>query len=71
MGAFKQPVYNGTIELNAQEHNLSGTVKIVRDKSGVAHVYAKSTTDVLFGQGFAQAQERYVVQCLNSNHCDP
>ena len=33
-------------------------VEVLRDRWGVAHIYANSTTDALFGQGFVHAQER-------------
>jgi penicillin G amidase len=37
---------------------LTEPVEILRDRWGVAHIYARSETDVLFGQGFVHAQER-------------
>jgi len=61
MALFKQPVYSGTVELKSgdtKEFPIENNVRIVRDKSGVPHVYAKSVRDLLFGQGFAQAQDR-------------
>jgi penicillin amidase len=33
-------------------------VEIVRDQSGVPHIYAKNETDALFGLGYAHAQDR-------------
>lgn len=37
---------------------LNGLVEVMRDRWGVAHIYAQNTLDVLFGQGFVHAQER-------------
>src|SRR5438105_3210909 len=37
---------------------LNGKVEILRDRAGVPHVYAASTTDLYFGLGFAMAQDR-------------
>ncbi len=49
-----QPRYQGKLHLKG----LSNPVEIFRDKWGVPHIYAKSTYDVLFTQGFVHAQER-------------
>ena len=37
---------------------VSGRVEILRDRSGVPHVYAASTPDLYFGLGIAMAQDR-------------
>ena len=37
---------------------LSAPVRIVRDRSGVPHIYAASQDDLFLGQGFVQAQDR-------------
>jgi penicillin amidase len=37
---------------------VHGTVEILRDRAGVPHIYAASTTDLYFGLGFAMAQDR-------------
>ena len=37
---------------------LSAPVRIVRDRSGVPHIYAKSQDDLFFAQGLVQAQDR-------------
>src|SRR5437016_9528297 len=37
---------------------VRGKVEILRDRAGVPHVYAASTTDLYFGLGFAMAQDR-------------
>src|SRR5215831_9464440 len=40
------------------DDSKKGTVEIIRDRSGVPHVYAASTADLYFGLGFAMAQDR-------------
>src|SRR5713226_2548282 len=37
---------------------VGGKVEILRDRAGVPHVYASTTSDVYFGLGFAMAQDR-------------
>jgi penicillin amidase len=37
---------------------LSAAVRVVRDRSGVPHIYAQSQDDLFFAQGFVQAQDR-------------
>ena len=37
---------------------VGGTVEILRDRAGIPHIYAASTTDLYFGLGFAMAQDR-------------
>src|SRR5262245_2555450 len=37
---------------------VSGRVEILRDRSGVPHIYAASTQDLYFGLGVAMAQDR-------------
>lgn len=37
---------------------LSAPVRIVRDRWGVAHVYAQNQDDLFFAQGFVQAEDR-------------
>jgi penicillin G amidase len=37
---------------------LSSPVRIVRDRSGVPHIYAGNRDDLFFAQGFVQAQDR-------------
>jgi penicillin G amidase len=41
-----------------QFEGLDGPVEVLRDRWGVAHIYAQNTPDVCFGQGFVHAQER-------------
>ncbi len=38
---------------------LSAPVEIVRDAYGVAHIYARSTEDLFFAEGYTHAQERF------------
>lgn len=38
---------------------ISAPVEIIRDESGIPHVYAETTEDMYFGQGYAHAQDRY------------
>jgi len=38
---------------------LSQSVEIVRDEFGVAHIYAHTTEDLFFAQGYVHAQERF------------
>lgn len=37
---------------------LKDAVKVVRDRQGVPHIYAKNADDLFFAQGFVQAQDR-------------
>ncbi len=37
---------------------LAAPVRVVRDRSGVPHIYAESEHDLFFAQGFVQAQDR-------------
>ena len=48
------PRHSGTISVSGVE----GPVTISRDSYGVPTIEAESLHDVLFGQGFAQAQDR-------------
>jgi penicillin G amidase len=38
---------------------LGGTVEVLRDGFGVPHIYAASTHDLAFAQGYVQAQDRF------------
>ena len=38
---------------------VQGTVEILRDDAGVAHIYAGSEADALFGLGFVHVQDRF------------
>ncbi len=48
------PVMEGTVEVAG----LAAPVRIVRDRNAVPHVYADGVGDVMFGLGFAHAQDR-------------
>jgi acyl-homoserine lactone acylase PvdQ len=48
------PQLSGTIAVAG----LSTPVRIVRDRWGVPHIYARSEDDLFFAQGFVQAQDR-------------
>lgn len=54
LASFKTPIYEGTIKVKG----IISNVEIRRDVYGVPHIYAENEKDVLFGQGFAHAQER-------------
>ena len=65
LGAVLKPVFwsisrarlpqtKGTLPVSG----TAGPVEILRDRWGVAHIYAGSEQDVLFGQGYVHAQER-------------
>ncbi|MFO7663918.1 MAG: penicillin acylase family protein [Chloroflexota bacterium] len=49
------PKTSGTIKLVS----LQQPVEILRDEYGVAHIYASSTEDLFFAQGYVHAQERF------------
>lgn len=48
------PDYNAEVEVP----NLERTVEIVRDNANVPHIFGQQDEDVLFGLGFAHAQDR-------------
>jgi penicillin amidase len=41
-----------------QVAGLTAAVRVVRDRSGIPHIYAQSQDDLFFAQGFVQAQDR-------------
>jgi penicillin amidase len=45
---FEEPAFEG----------LSAEVEIVRDGTGIAHIYGENDADVLYGSGYAQAVDR-------------
>lgn len=49
------PRTNGRVEIEG----LSASVEIYRDEFGVAHIYAETTDDLFFAQGYVHAQERF------------
>lgn len=48
------PDYDATFSVSG----LNGPVEIVRDNNNVPHIFAEDDNDVLFGLGFAHAQDR-------------
>ena len=42
-----------------QVAGLDDTVRVVRDKWGVPHIYAGNKHDLYFAQGYTQAQDRW------------
>ena len=49
------PVHDGEFAVPG----LNDTVEIFRDEWGVPHIYASNTHDLLFAQGYTQAQDRW------------
>src|SRR3970040_997952 len=49
------PQHDGTLNVAG----LQAPVDILRDAWGVPHIYARSTHDLLFAQGYTQAQDRW------------
>ena len=47
-------VIRGTLNV----HGLQQTVRVQRDRWGVAHIYAQNQHDLFFAQGFVVAQDR-------------
>jgi len=50
-----QPKIDGDL----QAKGLRDSVEIIRDDSGVPHIYAKNMHDLFFAQGYTQAQDRW------------
>src|SRR5688572_16539690 len=48
------PLIEGELPLKG----LKAEVSVVRDKWGIAHIYAANTDDLVFAQGFIAAQDR-------------
>ncbi len=48
-------------QVSGQMHlqGLNGTVDVYRDHMGIPHIYATSTHDLFFAQGFVHAQDRF------------
>ncbi len=49
------PQTSGTLEVAG----LDGPVEVLRDRSGIAQIYADTTEDLMFAQGFVAAQDRF------------
>ncbi len=54
IGRMRLPRVKGTLSIQG----LEAPVEILRDRWGVAHIYARYASDVIFAQGFVHAQER-------------
>src|SRR5579884_2422490 len=55
------PKINGTSRLQG----LHEPVEVIRDRYGVAHIYAQNEDDLYFAQGYVHAQERLWQMELN------
>jgi penicillin amidase len=51
---MRLPQVKGTLSIQG----LMAPVEVLRDRWGIAHIYAKNARDVIFAQGFVHAQER-------------
>ena len=49
------PQHDGTLTVAG----LDDTVEIIRDEYGIPHIYASTTHDLRFAQGYVQAQDRW------------
>ncbi|TYL46321.1 penicillin acylase family protein [Nocardioides sp. BGMRC 2183] len=52
---YSWPQTSGTIELDG----LDAPVEVVRDTAGIPQIYADTTHDLMYAQGFVHAQERF------------
>ena len=71
-GVLLKPIINGMsrarlpkIDGQVYLKGLKEEVDVIRDKWGVAHIYAKNINDLLFAQGFVHAQDRLFQMELN------
>ncbi len=48
------PRHRGTVQLGG----IDGEIEIIRDRWSIPHIFAASTSDLFFGQGYATAQDR-------------
>ena len=55
------PVTQGELQIPG----LRSSVEVLRDPWGVPHIYANNNQDLLFAQGFVQAQDRLWQMELN------
>jgi len=55
MAQGPEPVHDGELAVSG----LNDTVEIFCDEWGVPHIYASNTYDLLFAQGYTQAQDRW------------
>ncbi len=54
-----QKRFSPKIEGKFNLHGLKSPVEVIRDKWGVPHLFAENMDDLLYGQGFVQAQDRF------------
>lgn len=54
VGGRAQPQVSGTL----QAPGLAASAEVIRDETGIAHVYADTPDDLFFAQGFVHASER-------------
>ena len=54
MAHFRKPQLDGKY----LARGIESQIEVLRDKWGVPHIYANSTADLFFGQGFVAAQDR-------------
>ncbi len=54
IGRMRLPQVKGSLSIQG----LGAPVEILRDRWGVAHIYGRNASDVIFAQGFVHAQER-------------
>src|SRR5882672_4826092 len=59
-GAGASPVETVPLTETLHASTLSGAVDIVRDRWGIPHIYGATLADVLYGQGFIMARDRFV-----------
>jgi acyl-homoserine lactone acylase PvdQ len=55
IGRLRLPQVQGSITLAG----LVDPVEVLRDRWGIAHIFANNETDMVFAQGFVHAQERF------------
>jgi penicillin amidase len=49
------PQTSGHVEVDG----LTGSVEVIRDSLGIPHIYADTSADLLFAQGYVHAQDRF------------
>lgn len=59
--SISKPIMSGEVIIgpdNGAKSQLINSVKILRDKEGIPHIYAKNDTDLYFALGFVMASDR-------------
>ncbi len=54
------PVEKVPLDETLTAEGLTGPVDVVRDESGIPHIYGKTVADVAYAQGFTMAADRFV-----------